>query len=449
MINFSTDVQADKVAGRAAQMFLPRRQGREFLCTGDWGAQINLNFPGDTRTRAQLKSKLTDIADGAHSYRTLRTEAEQGRAVLRAIADAIFPALNTGSVGRTEMARAAALEIAVAIANRSNLTIGMRAALAAVNARENATKCQLGLPSEFGIDIHAGEKAGRVYLCESTAWDAYHWTGDAGAPTKAAGKRSETATAHASSADSQAGDVPNAPCNIRCQDRRILIADVCTSFTVKTDEWWLTRKLLPRRTQRATVGAKIERVHFESPDRRLQEALAYENGTARHVACNWLARLCRFMRAIRTTKARKSECLRELAPARAIRRDLRIPDLREKNLGLAQAQSLFDNCPLHEIKRAELVDDDARRVGRRSGTWSDSARYHGKLDLSISFQPDAPVEPKSQTVALGVLFAARKPAYHAYGEPGRHAVITPRSGSAEPPPSRPRPSVARGSVVVA
>jgi hypothetical protein len=368
-IDFSTDSPSDSVALRAAKLFLPA-QGYG-LGSASY-ARVNLNIIGDSAAQVRLDAKLIAIADGSGA----NTEAGKGRAVLKAIAEAIFPALNTGNVSRTRMAGAAAMEIAVAITDQANSTIGMRAAMGAVNSKENPLGCRLGEPSEWGIGIRARE--GKVSLCESTAWDEYHWFGEAAAPAEHRDKGSAAAAEDAQR--------PKPPRNVKCQDGKILIADVCTTFTVKTDEWWLTRKLLPRRPQHATVGAKIERVHFQSPDKTLQDALAYENGTARHVVCNWLARLCRFMRGICASKAGKSECERELIPTRTKRSPLEfVPECLGRIPEMKEAQERMSNCLAYEIKLPELIDNDARRVGQRSGTWGDSVRYHGKVDLNVSF----------------------------------------------------------------
>lgn len=416
-IDFSNSTPIDQLALVAAQLFLPPADRHPDLDDArDASPLVQLSFHGNAHAGADLEAKFFDIAHGLQSgtvnYRNFTPE-EKGREVLKSIADAIFPALNTGNIGRTEMARAAALEIAIAIANPRNLSIGARAACNAVNGEHNDINCALGAPVKRGVGIHAYK--GRISLCESNDWDCYHRIAAPSEQSKSAGKRATVAGTPStkSEADSR---------NVACQDAKILIADVCTTFTVKTGEWWLTRKLLPRRTQHATLGARIEMLHLQSPDPTLQKALGYEGGTTRHRFWNWVAFLFRFMRGIAIGNVDKREFEREFLRMRVVRGGLRVPI---EDAGMQEAQREIDQCLTIENRSVELIDDDARRVGRRSGTWGDRARYQGKLDLQVAFDPGKPVAAESQTVGWHGPSAARPPAYQALG---RAAVPAQASG---------------------
>ncbi|CAG9169580.1 hypothetical protein CURE108131_10750 [Cupriavidus respiraculi] len=393
-VDFQTDKPDHQVAIIAADLFLPRRNASGIRADVDLAPRVVLHFPDDAAAEAKLESALSSIArrSPSSSY-----GLEQGRAVMTAIADAIFPALRTGNVGRTQMARAAAMEIATAIASPRNLTIGMRAVCKAVNDDANTVGCRLGGPSSRGIDIRAGK--GRVTLCESNDWSKYHLLG-----IEADGKQAVKKAGKAAGKDGADPDsLDTAPRNVRWQDGKILIADVCTTFTVKTGEWWLTRKLLPRRTQRATVGARIEMLHVQSPDKRLHKALAFEDGNARHWLANCLARVCRFLRGVGIANASKEQFAEDLLRKRAGRSQPTLTfadaDLDEHAMDV-HARKVHECDVTESLRHAELIDDDARRVGRRTGTWGSRARYHGKVDLELTFAGDKPAAPEYQAVSL-------------------------------------------------
>lgn len=426
-VDFSTGQSAGEIAVEAASLFLPTKEDSG-LVVASGSAPVKLNFLGDAHAGQDLDAEFARIAEGQGAYHNLVGDEERGRAVLKAIADAIFPALNSGNLARTEMARAAAMEIAVAIANPRNLTIGARAVREAVNGPDNAVGCKLGRP-KWGIDIHAYKN--RITLCESNAWSRYHLTPPGDAPSKGAGKRAE-AGAKASQPGAR---------NVFWQDGKVLVADVCTTFTAKTGEWWLTRKVLPNRAQRATVGARIEMLHVRSPDKTLHRALAYENGTKRHALSNFLAWLCRFLRGVAISKVSKADFERNVLPRQAHRTgEVVALDGNED-----KAHAIVDECKVAQIKRAELVDEDARRIGRRSGTWSDRARYHGKVDLCVSFSPGESGKPAKQSVTWVRGEAKRLPAYAVFqkaGEPrpsgsSGGANGAPSGSRAHPEPSAP------------
>ena len=437
--SLSPSIRIDHVAQNAAALFLPATSLFSSSSdvgsgAGPWGGgPVKLKFHGDPGTETRLQRQFKTIADGPED------RVDKGLAVLKAIADAIFPAFDTGVTAKTIMARAAAMEVAVAIANRNTLSIGTRAALEAVNGEENRLRCKLGSPSEWGIEIHT-ERKGRISLCESAAWDRYHVVGNAGAEGKRLGKsRATTGDAATTGDDDKAKPamVRSPFLNVESQDGKVLIINACTTFAVKSGEWWLTRKLLPHRPQRATVAAKIRPIYVQSPERRMHSALSYEDGGVRHSAWNWLAFLCRWMRGIGTARVDKGEYKYKLLPAEAIRRKVPPPLYRSDPDPLDSAIALAERGNTYR-KRAELVDDDARTVGRRSGTWSGESRYQGKVDLIVRFAHGKPAEPANQTVDMVDVTAARRAVYHALAgadvaaKPGASPVPT---GSSPPEPT--------------
>jgi hypothetical protein len=425
--SLSESIRLEDVARNAALLFLPAHSVSSDLRSGEgpWGAApVKLKFHGDKSRETSLKEQFDGIAQ--MGWRP----AEKGLAVLTAIAEAIFPALDTGVTAKTVMARAAAMEIAVAIANRSTLNVGTRAAIDAVNGEENPLGCGLGSPSEWGIELHT-ERKGRISLCESAAWDQYCRVPDTVAKDNRMGD-SQTTTDEEDRAKLARARTPSG--NVESQDGKVLITNVCTTFTVKSGEWWLTRKLLPHRPQHATVTAKIRPIWVKSTDKTMHAALSYENGSVRHSAWNWLAFLCRWMRGIRTTKVDKGDYQRKLLPREAIRE--RVPS---ELFGRDDSSWHSAICPAERgetiRKRAELVDDEARRVGRRCGTWSGESRYHGKVDLVVRFAPGKPAEPENQTVELVGVTEGRGAAYH--GFPGANVAPGPQRSPAPPDSSRP------------
>lgn len=388
-IDFSQRLDAKAIAERTAHMFLPpgccdpRRQSREdcgiFAMNGL--PQITLQFITDKKTAAvtTLADRFSEIARDTQ----LQSHAAKGRAVLRAIAEKLRPALEAGPVGRTGMAQAAALEIAVAMANRRNISIGWRAAMDAANGL-NPVGCKLGTPSQWGVSIVAAKGDGRVTMCESTAWDRYHWNGEKLEDHKARRKGKRPI-------DLVAGDDPDpnqpvvavTPHNVICQAGRALVADVQTTFSVKTNEWWLTRLLLRRRDQRATVAAKIQMVGFESSEQALHDALAYENRSWGHTARNWLARLCRFMRGIAIGKLGKREYA-YLDKFRPLRDPIPVQPP-EVPVEEGNWDTIIAQCGETANRKVQLLGKRARSAARRSGTWSGDRRYAGKVELKLRF----------------------------------------------------------------
>ncbi|MBY4949611.1 hypothetical protein K6V92_23685 [Cupriavidus respiraculi] len=377
-VDFSQRLGADAIAEQAARMFLPSACLARRRPSGDGcGTQaprgmapVKLQFVTD-KTSAEV-STLVARFDAIASDQALASDAARGRAVLRAIAEKIRPALETGAVGRTRMAHAAALEIAAAIANPKTMTIGWRAAVDAADGL-NPMACKLGSPAQWGVSIVAQKGEGRVTLCESAAWDRYHWHGESLADAKARG----------GDADGEGNVRAISPHNVICQAGLALVADVQTTFAVKTQEWWLTRVLLRRKDQRATVGAKIRMVAFESSEVAVHEALAYEDATWRHAACNWLAWLCRLLSGIGSGRVGKREYahLNKFRPLR----DVLPPPPPEVQRDEGNWDAMIAQCERTRAKKAELLGKDARRAAARTGTWSGDSGYAGKVDLKLRF----------------------------------------------------------------
>lgn len=417
-IDFAQRQHADVIAARAARMFLPPG------CVEPAGAlpedcgilalngmpQIKLQLITDRESAAV--TTLADKFEAIARDRTLDSEVALGRAVLNAIAEAIRPALETGAVGRTEMAQAAALEIAAAIANRRTLSIGWRGAVESVY-EFNPVGCKLGTPSQWGVAIVAQKGDGRVTLCESTAWDRYHWNGVRPGDAKAAGKRKAPAGPQDDHWEPEGGVAAVTTHNVTCQAGPVLVADVQTTFRVKTSEWWLTRVLLRRKDQRATVAAKIEMVAFESSEPAVHEALAFEDGGWVPAVFNWLARLCRFMRGISIGRLPKREYAR-LNKFRPLRDPVPLPPPH-----LQEAERNWDHtiaqCQDTVSRKAEWLGKDARRAGRRSGTWSGRGRHAGRVDLHLHFLSRVAMGGKEQTLsyASAPADAVRAPVYEA------------------------------------